>query len=103
MPSILGMGRLPLVICGTLGDATAIIVTTRLWVLDELRWLAQRDADELRTPLDTLLSRLNHGDLVATVQFDAFVYVLQTAIDPNALRPGRPAPRTPPSISSKDA
>lgn len=103
MPSILGKARLPLVICRTLGDAATSVVTTRLWVLDELRSLAQCDADELRTPLDTLLSRLNHGDLVVVAQFDEFVYVLQTAIDPNAPRPGYPAPRTPPSISSKDA
>ena len=72
--------RLPTIFHRRFHGATTIAVTTRLWVLDELRWLTQRDSlDEPRTPLDTILSRLNHGNAAVTVSLDVFVDIAKHA------------------------
>jgi hypothetical protein len=65
------------------GDATINLVT-RMWVLDELRWLSQSDCtDAPRTLLDTILSKLNHGDMIVVIHLSDLTNLLKRAIENN--------------------
>jgi hypothetical protein len=71
--------RLPMVL--HVGKAATIDVMTPMWVLDELRWLAQRDAgDAPRSLLDMVLSRLNHGNMTVVVHFIDLVHIIKRVI-----------------------
>jgi hypothetical protein len=64
------------------GTAATINVTTRLWMLDELRWLAQHEtSDAPRTPLDTLLSRLNHGNMAVVIHLTDLIHLTKRVIE----------------------
>ena len=72
--------RLPAVFHRRYRRHAPIDVTTRLWVLDDLRWHAQADAsDDPRTELDTVLSRLNRGEVAVTIGLDTFVDIVMAA------------------------
>jgi hypothetical protein len=64
---------------------TTISLVTRMWVLDELRWLSQSDSTDLpRTVLDTMLSKLNHGDMIVAIHLSDLTSLLKRAIENNA-------------------
>lgn len=73
--------RLPMILYHD-GDTT-ISLMTRIWVLDELRWLSlsQREpGDSPRTRLDTILSQLNHGNPAVAIHLVDLVLLLKKVI-----------------------
>lgn len=73
-----GVPRLPMI--PHRGKGTTISLMTRMWVLDELRWLAQSDStDPQRTLLDTTLSKLNHGMMVVIIHLSDLINLLREA------------------------
>lgn len=56
----------------------SICLMTEMWALDELRAHAQWEtSDSPRTPLDTVLSKLNHGNMIVIIRLYDFVDLLK--------------------------
>lgn len=75
-----GLPWLPLIFYRDKNTTTHLM--TRLWVLDELRWISQSDSEDApRTLLDTMLARLNHGNMPVVLRLVDLVHLLKRVIE----------------------